>query len=176
MPHAIKVFELFEMVADVADDVAGDVTGDVVVVVVTWMTWQMTWTTCVIKLCVDVDKKLKMEEGIKSSKQPYCYKSEKASTNNMRPSQVLNFFLGTITIVPPPSPCFIVPPPSPCFIVPKSLDQNSIAIEFDTKLDLDPGDINDNHVGIDLDSIFSVASTDLKLGGINLKSGSWDWT
>ncbi|KAL4575964.1 hypothetical protein LXL04_012052 [Taraxacum kok-saghyz] len=48
---------------------------------------------------------------------------------------------------------------------------NSIAIEFDTILDLDPGDINDNHVGIDLDSIFSVASIDLKLGGINLKSG-----
>ncbi|KAL4565846.1 hypothetical protein LXL04_029952 [Taraxacum kok-saghyz] len=91
----------------------------------------------------------------------------------------------TFTIIPPPPPCFIgegfaflitsnpnyLPHSNGGIGLPKSLDQNTIAIEFDTKLDLDPGDINDNHVGIDLDSIFSVASIDLKMGGINLKSG-----
>lgn len=60
--------------------------------------------------------------------------------------------------------------------LPKSIDQNSLdssflAVEFDTSFDQGLGDINDNHVGIDFDSIVSVASVDLMTNGINLKSG-----
>ncbi|KAI3513585.1 hypothetical protein L1887_20921 [Cichorium endivia] len=45
------------------------------------------------------------------------------------------------------------------------------AIEFDTTFNPGLGDINDNHVGIDVDSVISVASIDLMSEGIDLKSG-----
>ncbi|KAI3505069.1 hypothetical protein L1887_26950 [Cichorium endivia] len=96
----------------------------------------------------------------------------------------------SFTINPPPPPCLsgegltflITSDPSSlqdsvgCIGLPKSRDQNSLdsrflAVEFDTNFDEALGDINDNHVGINLDSIFSVASVDLESGGINLKSG-----
>lgn len=93
-------------------------------------------------------------------------------------------------IIPPPPPClagegiaFLIttdsnslPHSVGCIGLPKSLDQFSsdssfLAVEFDTSFDQGLGDINDNHVGIDVDSIFSVASVDLKSIGIDLKSG-----
>lgn len=46
-----------------------------------------------------------------------------------------------------------------------------IAVEFDTSFDPVHGDINDNHVGIDVNSVFSVASVDAISKGIDLKSG-----
>ncbi|ESQ32761.1 hypothetical protein EUTSA_v10005258mg [Eutrema salsugineum] len=46
-----------------------------------------------------------------------------------------------------------------------------IAVEFDTGFDPGHGDINDNHVGIDVNSIFSVASVDAISKGVDLKSG-----
>ncbi|KAG2241992.1 hypothetical protein Bca52824_096165 [Brassica carinata] len=46
-----------------------------------------------------------------------------------------------------------------------------IAVEFDTSFDPIHGDINDNHVGIDVNSIVSVASVDAISRGIDLKSG-----
>ncbi|KAF8108175.1 hypothetical protein N665_0114s0065 [Sinapis alba] len=46
-----------------------------------------------------------------------------------------------------------------------------IAVEFDTGFDPIHGDINDNHVGIDVNSIVSVASVDAISKGIDLKSG-----
>ncbi|KAI3514225.1 hypothetical protein L1887_12544 [Cichorium endivia] len=49
------------------------------------------------------------------------------------------------------------------------------AIEFDTTFNPGVGDINDNHVGIDMDSIISVASIDLLSEGIDLKSGIPGW-
>ncbi|KVH99550.1 Concanavalin A-like lectin/glucanase superfamily, partial [Cynara cardunculus var. scolymus] len=62
-----------------------------------------------------------------------------------------------------------------CIGLPKSIDQLSdssfLAVEFDTSFDQGLGDINDNHVGIDVDSIFSIASVDLMSTGIDLKSG-----
>ncbi|VVB08327.1 unnamed protein product [Arabis nemorensis] len=46
-----------------------------------------------------------------------------------------------------------------------------IAVEFDTGFDPIHGDINDNHIGIDVNSVFSVASVDAISKGIDLKSG-----
>lgn len=46
-----------------------------------------------------------------------------------------------------------------------------IAVEFDTRFDPGHGDINDNHVGIDVNSIFSVASVNAISKGFDLKSG-----
>ncbi|XP_057505235.1 L-type lectin-domain containing receptor kinase S.6-like [Actinidia eriantha] len=45
-----------------------------------------------------------------------------------------------------------------------------VAIEFDTMFDPNLGDINDNHVGIDVNSVVSVASVDVLSKGIDLKS------
>lgn len=46
-----------------------------------------------------------------------------------------------------------------------------VAIEFDTKLDAHFQDPNDNHVGLDIDSLISIRTIDLTSKGINLKSG-----
>ncbi|XP_071714272.1 L-type lectin-domain containing receptor kinase S.6 [Rutidosis leptorrhynchoides] len=45
------------------------------------------------------------------------------------------------------------------------------AIEFDTFYNPGLGDINDNHLGVDVNSVISVASVDLIKHGIDLKSG-----
>ncbi|KAG7533169.1 Protein kinase domain [Arabidopsis thaliana x Arabidopsis arenosa] len=50
-------------------------------------------------------------------------------------------------------------------------DDSFIAVEFDTGFDPGHGDINDNHVGIDVNSISSVASVDAISKGFDLKSG-----
>ncbi|AES62400.1 lectin receptor kinase [Medicago truncatula] len=51
-------------------------------------------------------------------------------------------------------------------------DQDSyFAVEFDTSFDPSLGDINGNHVGIDLGSVVSFASADLLSRRIDLKSG-----
>ncbi|KAK9689518.1 hypothetical protein RND81_09G064400 [Saponaria officinalis] len=47
-----------------------------------------------------------------------------------------------------------------------------VAIEFDTKLDAHFRDPNDNHVGLDVNSLVSMQTVDLGLRGIDLKSGS----
>ncbi|KAL8243263.1 hypothetical protein R6Q59_009521 [Mikania micrantha] len=52
-----------------------------------------------------------------------------------------------------------------------SRDYSFLAVEFDTNFDQDLGDINGNHVGMDLDSVLSVASVDLMSIGVDLKSG-----
>ncbi|KAI3492297.1 hypothetical protein L1887_43227 [Cichorium endivia] len=91
----------------------------------------------------------------------------------------------SFTIIPPPPPClsgegiaFLItsdlnslPDSIGSIGLPKSLDSSFLAVEFDTKFDEGLGDINNNHVGIDLDSISSVASVDLTTNGIDLKSG-----
>ncbi|CAL5417573.1 unnamed protein product [Camellia sinensis] len=46
-----------------------------------------------------------------------------------------------------------------------------VAVEFDTSFDSSLGDINDNHVGIDVNSVVSLASIDAFSKGIDLKSG-----
>ncbi|KAJ9560252.1 hypothetical protein OSB04_005412 [Centaurea solstitialis] len=90
------------------------------------------------------------------------------------------------TILPSPPPC----PPGEgiAFLIlsnPNSLPRSHgylglpdspnpdpfFAIEFDTAFDPDLGDINDNHIGVDVDSIISVASIDLMSKGIDLKNG-----
>ncbi|KAK4280262.1 hypothetical protein QN277_011905 [Acacia crassicarpa] len=45
------------------------------------------------------------------------------------------------------------------------------AVEFDTNFDPSLGDINGNHIGIDVDTILSLASVDAISEGIDLKSG-----
>ncbi|TKY65992.1 L-type lectin-domain containing receptor kinase S.4 [Spatholobus suberectus] len=45
------------------------------------------------------------------------------------------------------------------------------AVEFDTVQDFEFGDINDNHVGIDINSMQSNASANVSLEGLNLKGG-----
>ncbi|XP_028800445.1 L-type lectin-domain containing receptor kinase S.6 [Neltuma alba] len=45
------------------------------------------------------------------------------------------------------------------------------AVEFDTNFDPAVGDINGNHIGIDVDTIISIASVDAISEGIDLKSG-----
>ncbi|RDX61540.1 L-type lectin-domain containing receptor kinase S.4, partial [Mucuna pruriens] len=46
------------------------------------------------------------------------------------------------------------------------------AVEFDTVQDFEFGDINDNHVGIDINSMQSNASANVSSVGLNLKGGS----
>ena len=46
-----------------------------------------------------------------------------------------------------------------------------IAVEYDTRLDPHFNDPNDNHVGLDIDSLDSVATVDLSTVGIDLKKG-----
>ncbi|XP_010445930.1 PREDICTED: L-type lectin-domain containing receptor kinase S.6 [Camelina sativa] len=57
------------------------------------------------------------------------------------------------------------------FGLPNPDDSSFIAVEFDTRFDPGNGDINDNHVGIDVNSIISVASVDALSKGFDLKSG-----
>ncbi|GJT46736.1 L-type lectin-domain containing receptor kinase S.6 [Tanacetum coccineum] len=57
-----------------------------------------------------------------------------------------------------------------CIGLPKDYT-SFLAIEFDTKYDQNLGDINGNHLGIDLDSISSLVSVDLMTNGIDLKGG-----
>ncbi|CAH1443155.1 unnamed protein product [Lactuca virosa] len=92
----------------------------------------------------------------------------------------------TFTIVPPSPPCLAGD--GIAFLIasdPSSLPHTDgylglpdspashpfFAIEFDTTFNPGLGDINDNHVGVDVDSIISVASIDLMSEGIDLKSG-----
>ncbi|KAK6934608.1 Legume lectin domain [Dillenia turbinata] len=46
-----------------------------------------------------------------------------------------------------------------------------IAVEFDTKLDTHFSDLNENHVGLDIDSLNSIKTADPMIQGIDLKSG-----
>ncbi|KAF5735370.1 hypothetical protein HS088_TW15G00872 [Tripterygium wilfordii] len=46
-----------------------------------------------------------------------------------------------------------------------------VAVEFDTSFNPSLGDINDHHIGIDVNSIISFASVDAASRGIDLKSG-----
>ncbi|CAN0875115.1 Probable L-type lectin-domain containing receptor kinase S.7 [Linum grandiflorum] len=46
-----------------------------------------------------------------------------------------------------------------------------VAVEFDTRLDAHFGDPNENHVGLDIDSLISVKTADPLTQGIDLKSG-----
>nr|BAJ99781.1 predicted protein [Hordeum vulgare subsp. vulgare] len=46
-----------------------------------------------------------------------------------------------------------------------------VAVEFDTLMDLEFGDVNGNHVGVDLGSMVSAAAADLGLAGVELTSG-----
>ncbi|KAI3685537.1 hypothetical protein L6452_34785 [Arctium lappa] len=87
------------------------------------------------------------------------------------------------TIIPSPPPC--LPGEGIAFLIvsdPNSLPHSDgylglpdsppfFAIEFDTTFNPALGDINDNHVGVDVDSIISVASIDLMSKGIDLKTG-----
>lgn len=54
--------------------------------------------------------------------------------------------------------------------LPNGQDFSYVAVEFDTMLDPNFGDVNDNHIGIDVDSVVSVASVDGFSKGIDLKS------
>ncbi|XWS15242.1 hypothetical protein CRYUN_Cryun35bG0077900 [Craigia yunnanensis] len=55
------------------------------------------------------------------------------------------------------------------------LDLNSqdsyFAVEFDTNLDPLVGDINGNHIGVDVNTVVSLASVDVVSKGVDLKSG-----
>ncbi|KAE8800833.1 L-type lectin-domain containing receptor kinase VIII.2-like [Hordeum vulgare] len=46
-----------------------------------------------------------------------------------------------------------------------------VAVEFDTLMDLQFGDVNGNHVSVDLGSMVSAAAADLGLAGVELTSG-----
>ncbi|KAI5011875.1 hypothetical protein ZWY2020_024009 [Hordeum vulgare] len=47
----------------------------------------------------------------------------------------------------------------------------NVAVEFNTLMDLQFGDVNGNHVGVDLGSMVSAAAADLGLAGVELTSG-----
>ncbi|XP_010247279.1 PREDICTED: L-type lectin-domain containing receptor kinase S.6 [Nelumbo nucifera] len=53
----------------------------------------------------------------------------------------------------------------------KNQGEPFIAVEFDTSLDSSLGDLNDNHVGLDINTVASFASVDVGSIGIDLKSG-----
>ncbi|RAL53662.1 hypothetical protein DM860_012277 [Cuscuta australis] len=46
-----------------------------------------------------------------------------------------------------------------------------VAVEFDTLMDLEFGDVSGNHIGLDLGSMVSTPARDLDAAGVNLKSG-----
>ncbi|XP_074369353.1 L-type lectin-domain containing receptor kinase S.6-like [Apium graveolens] len=50
-------------------------------------------------------------------------------------------------------------------------DDSFLAVEFDTSFDKSLGDLNGNHVSVDLNSVVSVASVDSLAKGIDLKGG-----
>ncbi|KAI3761683.1 hypothetical protein L1987_52104 [Smallanthus sonchifolius] len=92
----------------------------------------------------------------------------------------------TFKVTPPPPPC--IPGDGIAFLIasdPNSLPHSNgyiglpdspisdpfLAIEFDTTFNPALGDINDNHLALDVNSIISVASIDLTSKGIYLKSG-----
>ncbi|MFS7912696.1 putative protein kinase RLK-Pelle-L-LEC family [Helianthus anomalus] len=92
----------------------------------------------------------------------------------------------SFTITPPPPPC--LPGDGIAFLIasdPTTLPHSDgsiglpdspvsdpfFAIEFDTRYNPGYGDINDNHVAIDVNSIVSIRSVDLGTIGIGLKSG-----
>ncbi|KAL2248822.1 UNVERIFIED_CONTAM: L-type lectin-domain containing receptor kinase S.4 [Sesamum indicum] len=52
-----------------------------------------------------------------------------------------------------------------------NISNHVFAVEFDTVKDFEFGDINDNHIGIDINSLVSNASVSASKEGINLKSG-----
>ncbi|KAL5779191.1 hypothetical protein ACOSQ2_009928 [Xanthoceras sorbifolium] len=52
-----------------------------------------------------------------------------------------------------------------------SPEDSFFAVEFDTSYDPSLGDINGNHIGIDVKSVISFASVDVESRGIDLKSG-----
>ncbi|XP_006346248.1 probable L-type lectin-domain containing receptor kinase S.7 [Solanum tuberosum] len=45
-----------------------------------------------------------------------------------------------------------------------------VAVEFDTKQDLHFNDPDDNHVGLDIDSLISIKTANVRLAGVDLKS------
>ncbi|XP_016483514.2 putative L-type lectin-domain containing receptor kinase S.7 [Nicotiana tabacum] len=45
-----------------------------------------------------------------------------------------------------------------------------VAVEFDTRQDLHFNDPDDNHVGLDIDSLISIKTANVKLAGVDLKS------
>ncbi|CAN4103910.1 unnamed protein product [Withania somnifera] len=47
-----------------------------------------------------------------------------------------------------------------------------VAVEFDTKQDLHFNDPDDNHVGLDIDSLISIKTANVKFAGVDLKSGN----
>ncbi|KAI0498336.1 hypothetical protein KFK09_021577 [Dendrobium nobile] len=56
-------------------------------------------------------------------------------------------------------------------ISPSAAGPAVVAVKFDTLMDMEFEDINDNHVGVDLDSMVSAQVADLDSAVINLKSG-----
>ncbi|KAK7270440.1 hypothetical protein RIF29_23576 [Crotalaria pallida] len=54
---------------------------------------------------------------------------------------------------------------------PQQQDSSYFAVEFDTSFDPSLGDINGNHIGIDVNSVVSSATVDALSRGIDLKSG-----
>ncbi|KAK4859952.1 hypothetical protein QYF36_014822 [Acer negundo] len=55
--------------------------------------------------------------------------------------------------------------------LPGSPEDTFFAVEFDTSYDPSLGDINGNHIGIDVKTVISFASVDVESRGIDLKSG-----
>ncbi|KAF9609135.1 hypothetical protein IFM89_013389, partial [Coptis chinensis] len=51
--------------------------------------------------------------------------------------------------------------------------ESFIAVEFDTSFDPRLGDTNDNHIGLDVDTVVSFASVEANSVGIDLKSGRY---
>ncbi|KAI6689515.1 hypothetical protein NL676_026343 [Syzygium grande] len=58
--------------------------------------------------------------------------------------------------------------PAPAF---GSQESSFVAVEMDTSFDPSFGDINGNHIGIDVNSVYSLASVDVVSRGVDLKSG-----
>ncbi|KAL6975191.1 putative L-type lectin-domain containing receptor kinase S.7 [Sarracenia purpurea var. burkii] len=54
----------------------------------------------------------------------------------------------------------------------QSTKNKFVAVEFDTKLDSDFDDPNDNHVGLDIGTLISIKTANSKSHGIDLKSGN----
>ncbi|XVF39113.1 hypothetical protein PTKIN_Ptkin01aG0009300 [Pterospermum kingtungense] len=50
-------------------------------------------------------------------------------------------------------------------------EDSYFAVEFDTSFNPSVGDINDNHIGVDVNTVVSLASVDVVSKGIDLKSG-----
>ncbi|XP_058215488.1 L-type lectin-domain containing receptor kinase VIII.1-like [Rhododendron vialii] len=90
------------------------------------------------------------------------------SVSNLNPSSIGG---GLAFVISPDDTSVGAPGGYLGLITPTGAPNGTVAIEFDTLMDVEFNDVNGNHVGFDLDSMESTQVGDLDTIGVDLKSG-----